>query len=102
MKIAHVVDSMEVGGAETLVSQMCRLQREQGHDPCVYAVLSLGALGERMRKEGFAVQPHVGSHLSDATRNFFRIFKESRPDADGLCSSSRQIGRSAQHRQHAA
>jgi glycosyltransferase involved in cell wall biosynthesis len=80
MKIAHLVDSMEVGGAETLVSQMCRLQREQGHDPCVYAVLSLGALGERMRKEGFAVQPHVGSHLSDATRTFFRIFKESRPD----------------------
>ena len=80
MKIAHVVDSMEVGGAETLVSQMCRLQREQGHEPCVYAVLSLGALGERMRKEGFAVQPHVGRHLSDATRNFFRIFKESRPD----------------------
>jgi glycosyltransferase involved in cell wall biosynthesis len=80
MKIAHIVDSMEVGGAETLVSQMCRLQREQGHDPCVYAVLSLGALGVRMRKEGFAVQPHVGRHLSDATRNFFRIFKESRPD----------------------
>ena len=41
MKIAHVVDSMEIGGAETLVSQMCRLQREQGHDPCVYAVASL-------------------------------------------------------------
>jgi glycosyltransferase involved in cell wall biosynthesis len=80
MKIAHVVDSMEVGGAETLVLQMCRLQREQGHDPCVYAVLSLGALGERMRKEGFAVQSHVGKHLSDATRNFFRIFKESQPD----------------------
>jgi glycosyltransferase involved in cell wall biosynthesis len=80
MKIAHVVDSMEVGGAEMLVSQMCRLQREQGHDPCVYAVSSLGALGERMRKEGFAVQPHVGRHLSDATRNFFRIFKEARPD----------------------
>jgi len=71
---------MEVGGAEMLVSQMCRLQREQGHDPCVYAVSSLGALGERMRKEGFAVQPHVGRHLSDATRNFFRIFKEARPD----------------------
>src|ERR1035437_5818487 len=80
MKIAHVVDSMEGGGAETLVSQMCRLQREQLDDPCVDAVLSLGALGERMRKEGFAVQPHVGRHLPDATRNFFRIFKESRPD----------------------
>ena len=80
MKIAHVVDSMEVGGAETLVLQMCRLQREQGHDPCVYAVTALGPLGERMRKEGFAVQANVARHLPDATRSFFRIFKGSRPD----------------------
>ena len=80
MKIAHVVDSMEIGGAETLVSQMCRLQREQGHDPCVYAVAALGVLGERMRKEGFVVQPNVGRHLSDATRSFFRLFKEARHD----------------------
>ena len=80
MKIAHVVDSMEVGGAETLVSQMCRLQREQGHDPCVYAIATLGPLGEQMRAEGFAVQANVGRHLPDAARNFFRIFKELRPD----------------------
>lgn len=80
MKIAHVVDSMEVGGAETLVLQMCHLQRKQGHAPCVYAVAALGALGERMQAEGFAVQPNVGRHLSDATRHFFRIFKASRPD----------------------
>ena len=80
MKIVHVVDSMEVGGAETLVSQMCRLQREQGHDPCVYAIAALGPLGEQLRKEGFAVQPHVGQHLSDSTRSFFRIFKETKPD----------------------
>jgi glycosyltransferase involved in cell wall biosynthesis len=71
---------MEVGGAETLVSQMCHLQREQGHAPCVYAVATLGALGERMRAESFPVQPNVGRHLSDATGNFFRIFKASRPD----------------------
>jgi len=80
MKIAHVVDSMELGGAEMLVSQMCRLQREQGHEPCVYAVAALGVLGEGMRTEGFAVQPNVGRHLPDAARNFFRIFKASRPD----------------------
>jgi glycosyltransferase involved in cell wall biosynthesis len=80
MKIAHVVDSMEVGGAEMLVSQMCRLQREQGHTTCVYAVLTLGPLGERMRADGFAVQANVGRHLPDSTRNFFRIFKELRPD----------------------
>ena len=80
MRIAHIVDSMEVGGAEMLVSQMCRLQRDQGHVPCVYAVAALGVLGEGMRNEGFLVQPNVGRHLSDAARNFFRLFKEAPPD----------------------
>jgi len=81
MKIAHIVDSMEVGGAETLVSQMCRLQRQQGHDPCIYAVGALGPLGERLRAEGFNVLPNVGRHLSDSARNFVQIFKELKPDA---------------------
>jgi glycosyltransferase involved in cell wall biosynthesis len=80
MIIAHVVDSMGVGGAETLVLQMCRLQREQGHDPRVYAVASLGPLGEQMRADGFSVQANVGWHLSDPSRNFFHIFKEMHPD----------------------
>lgn len=80
MRIAHVVDSMDMGGAETLVSQMCQMQREQGHDPLIYAVAALGALGERLRAEGFAVQASVGLHLSDSTQVFFRLFKESRPD----------------------
>jgi glycosyltransferase involved in cell wall biosynthesis len=80
MKIAHVIDSMEVGGAETLVAQMCRVQREQGHDPCVYTVATLGPLGERMRAEGFAVRANVGRHLPAAAQSFFHIFKESHPD----------------------
>ena len=80
MKIAHVVDSMEVGGAETLVAQMCQLQREQGHEPSVYAIAALGKLGERMRQEEFFVQANVGKRLSDSTRNFMRIFKEWPPD----------------------
>jgi glycosyltransferase involved in cell wall biosynthesis len=71
---------MEVGGAETLVLQMCLLQREQGHDPRVYAVATLGPLGERMLKEGFVVQPHVGRGLPDSARTFFHIFRESHPD----------------------
>jgi glycosyltransferase involved in cell wall biosynthesis len=80
MKIAHVVDSMEVGGAEILVSQMCRLQREQGHDPRIYSVATLGALGKQLQSEGFVVQPNVGEHLLDTSRNFFSIFKENPPD----------------------
>jgi glycosyltransferase involved in cell wall biosynthesis len=80
MRIAHIVDSMEIGGAEMLVSQMCRLQREQGHDPSVYAIAGLGPLGEKLRKEGFAVQANLGQHLLDSSRNFYRIFKKSHPD----------------------
>jgi glycosyltransferase involved in cell wall biosynthesis len=80
MKIAHVVDSMDVGGAETIVAQMCRLQRDQGHDPRIYAVASLGALGEQMLREGFSVKTHLGRSLPDGMRNFFRTFKEAHPD----------------------
>ncbi|HEX5283184.1 MAG TPA: glycosyltransferase [Bryocella sp.] len=80
MKIVHVVDSMEVGGAETLVAQMCRLQRDQGHDPQVYAIAKLGALGERMRAEGFRVEAEVGRKLIDSTLGFLRLFRSFRPD----------------------
>ncbi len=80
MKIVHVVDSMEIGGAEILVSQMCRLQREHGHAPSVLAVAALGALGEKLQAEGITVQPNVGRHLSDSVRNFYRLFKDLRPD----------------------
>ncbi len=80
MKIVHVVDSMEVGGAETLVRQMCHLQREQGHEPEVYAIAALGALGERMRSEGFRVEANVGRHLVDSSRHFLQLFRSSRPD----------------------
>lgn len=80
MKIVHVVDSMEVGGAETLVAQMCRLQREQGHDPQVYAIAKLGALGERLRAEGFRVEAQIGRKLIDSTVGFLRLFRAFRPD----------------------
>jgi glycosyltransferase involved in cell wall biosynthesis len=80
MKIAHVVDSMEVGGAETLVLQMCHLQREQGHEPEVYAVAALGELGEQMRAAGFLVRSNVGRRLPDASLRFLQIFRSSRPD----------------------
>lgn len=80
MKIAHVVDSMEIGGAEILVSQMCELQRQRGHETEVYAIASLGPLGERMRANGFFVQANVGRHQVDSSWSFFKIFRSSRPD----------------------
>lgn len=84
MKIVHVVDSMEVGGAEVLVAQMCKRQRELGHEPSVLAVAALGEIGAQLQREGFQVQAGVGSHLSDAARNFYQTFKSLRPDAAHL------------------
>ena len=81
MKIAHVVDSMEVGGAEVLVAQMCRRQRALGHEPYVLAVAALGEIGAQLQRQGFPIQANVGRHLSDAALNFYRFFKALRPDA---------------------
>ena len=80
MKIAHIVDSMEVGGAETLVAQLCRLQRKQGHEPSVHAHLRLGTIGENLRSEGFRVDVHGPAHLPAMSRNFLRLFRELHPD----------------------
>ncbi|MGC9223214.1 MAG: glycosyltransferase [Terracidiphilus sp.] len=80
MKIVHVVDSMEVGGAETLVEQLCLRQRELGHTPSVLAIATLGKIGARMIDQGFSVQANVGRHLFDSARGFHRIFKELRPE----------------------
>jgi len=91
MKIAHAVDCMEVGGAETLVMQMCHLQREQGHDPCVYAVATLGPLGEKLRDDGFTVQAHMGGNLPEASRSFYRAFRHSKPDVVHLHNPSPTI-----------
>lgn len=80
MRIAHVVDSMDVGGAEMLVSLMCRRQRACGDEPRIFAVATLGALGERMLEDGFAVETHLGKSLPDGLRNLYHAFRTFRPD----------------------
>jgi glycosyltransferase involved in cell wall biosynthesis len=80
MKIAHIVDSMEVGGVETLVAQMCTMQRDQGHELTVIVIGSVGPLGKRLLSEGFDVRaPSVG-RLPGAVWKFYRILSKLRPD----------------------
>jgi glycosyltransferase involved in cell wall biosynthesis len=80
MKIAHIVDSMEVGGVETLVAQMCALQRDMGHEVIVFVIGSLGPLGKRMLSEGFDVRAASVGRLPGAVWKFYRILSELRPD----------------------
>ncbi len=80
MKIAHVVDSMEVGGVETLVAQMCAMQRDQGHNPVVLVIGSVGPLGKRMLSDGFDVRAVSAGRLPLAIWRFYRLLKKIRPD----------------------
>ncbi len=74
------MDSMEVGGAETIVAQLCQWQRERGHEAIVLAHLRLGALGERMLSQGFRVQVLGPAHLPQIAYRFLRALHTFKPD----------------------
>lgn len=79
MKIVHVVDNMEIGGAEKLIAMLCQWQREHGHDASVLCLYSIGPLGEQLRKDGFEVTlaAQSGSVRSDG---IYRRLRKLKPD----------------------
>ena len=80
MKIVHVVYSLEMGGAEILVVQLCRVQRANGHDVSVCVYTSLGPLLEVLRGEGFHVHVIGEGPVARTATRFFRVFRHMRPD----------------------
>ncbi len=80
MKIVHVVYSLEMGGAEILVAQLCRLQREHGHDVSVIAYSNLGTLGEKLVEEGFSVVVLGEAPLPKTFLRFIRELRRLRPE----------------------
>src|SRR5580658_3118092 len=80
LHVAHVVDSMEMGGAEKLTATLCRLQRERGHTASVHCLYGIGVLGEGLRAEGFEVVLHHPSAFFSLMRSLYTSFRRSRPD----------------------
>ena len=80
LNIAHVGDSMEMGGAEKLTATLCRLQRDRGHTASVHCLYRLGVLGEALQAEGFEVILHHPSSFLQLVRGLYRSFRRSRPD----------------------
>jgi glycosyltransferase involved in cell wall biosynthesis len=80
LRIAHVVDSMEMGGAEKLTATLCRLQRARGHTPSVHCLFLVGVLGEELRAEGFEVVLHHHGSFFGLMRSLYRAFTRSIPD----------------------
>jgi glycosyltransferase involved in cell wall biosynthesis len=80
MKIVHVVYSLDLGGAEILVAQLCRLQRANGHTVSICAYARLGALGEVLRAEGVDVFVPGEAHPGLTMLRYFRHFLGLKPD----------------------
>ena len=80
MKIVHIVDSMEVGGAETIIALLCRQHRLQGHNPMVACLYSIGSLGTKLQAEGFEVTLHHPSTPVALTSNLYKMFRRHSPD----------------------
>ena len=55
MRVAHVVDSMQVGGAEVLVAHLCLYQREHGYIPKVCCLFDRGPLADDLTRSGIDV-----------------------------------------------
>ncbi len=80
MRIAHIVDTLGVGGAETLVLQLCRLQAASGHMTEVHALYSAGALHEQFQGAGAKVVLHGGGRRFAIMKSLLDAFKASCPD----------------------
>ncbi len=80
MKIVHAVYSLEMGGAEVLVGQLCRLQRAEGHDVSVVAYAMLGVVGEAIEADGFQVTVLGKAHPLVTMARYVKLLRERKPD----------------------
>jgi len=80
MVIAHVIDSMDVGGAEAVVAALSRLQRQSGHHVSVHCLHSIGAIGERLAAEGIPVRVHGPAGSMALIWRLYQAFAVLRPD----------------------
>ncbi len=79
MRIAHVIDSMEIGGAEAVVAALCRLQAAAGHQVSVHCLFKGGTLAEKLETEGFPVFVH-GPAAGQFIWRLYREFRRIRPN----------------------
>ncbi len=80
LTIVHVVYSLDMGGAEVLVAQLCRIQRANGHKVSVCAYSRLGAVGELLRDEGFEVYVPGEAPPAKTMLRYFHHFRALKPD----------------------
>ena len=80
LKIAHVLGSLEVGGAEVVVRHLGACQVRDGHDVTVYTIFGGGELEARYRAAGIKVV--IGTQKTALRRlvDLFNSFRTAKPD----------------------
>jgi glycosyltransferase involved in cell wall biosynthesis len=80
MVIAHVIDSLEVGGAEMVVATLSRIQVTAGHVVEVHCLIKAGALAGELEADGIRVVVHGAVKSAALAWSVFRAFRRSRPE----------------------
>src|SRR5437762_13349805 len=80
MRIAHVVDSMDVGGAEMMILSLCQEHKRQGHDVSVDCLFRAGTLVPKLEQSGITVRTHGPGRLWRIARNLYASFRQRRPE----------------------
>ena len=80
MVIAHVIDSLEIGGAEMVVAELARSHRAAGHRVEVHCLETAGPLGAELDREGVPVHVHAAGSALRSAALLARAFRRSRPD----------------------
>jgi L-malate glycosyltransferase len=80
MRVWHVIDSLEVGGAETMVATLCREQQRTGLSPSVHCLLRGGKIAGDLQAIGVPVHIHGPAPLLDVARRMYRMMRAERPD----------------------
>ncbi len=80
MRIAHVLDSLDVGGAEVMATSLSKMQREMGHSVTVHCLYRLGPLAECLRELGIQVFLHGPAPIWKKARSLYGYFRQLAPD----------------------
>jgi glycosyltransferase involved in cell wall biosynthesis len=80
MIIAHVIDSLGIGGAEVIVAMLCRAHAAAGHRVEVHCLTDAGPLAKELAQEGVPVRVHASGSARRSVWNLFRALRLSRPD----------------------
>ena len=73
-KILHVLLSMAMGGAETLVYNMVKHSSFAANKPVVCCLRSVGDLGEKLKEEGYTVYHHSSGAGTDWSLDWLNRF----------------------------